>query len=74
MAPPYHSPHPGRLPDQSVVRRDHHPDRHHPQGALYADRDFLWRLSSATVDLDESDFTPSPTTTGSLPLSGERWN
>ncbi len=31
-----------------------------PQGALYADRDFLWRLSSATVDLDESDFTPLP--------------
>lgn len=23
-------------------------------------RDFLWRLSSATVELDESDFTPLP--------------
>lgn len=31
-----------------------------PEGALYAQRDFLWRLSSATVDLDESDFTPLP--------------
>lgn len=31
-----------------------------PEGAVYADRDFLWRLSSATVDLEESDFTPLP--------------
>ncbi|MBQ9420687.1 MAG: HutD family protein [Lachnospiraceae bacterium] len=31
-----------------------------PDGAVYADRDFLWRLSSATVDLDESDFTELP--------------
>ena len=31
-----------------------------PEGAIYADRDFLWRLSSATVDLEESDFTPLP--------------
>ena len=31
-----------------------------PQGAQYGDRDFLWRLSSATVDLAESDFTPLP--------------
>ncbi len=31
-----------------------------PPGAVYADRDFLWRLSSATVDLDSSDFTPLP--------------
>ena len=29
-----------------------------PKGAVYADRDFLWRLSSATVELDESDFPP----------------
>ena len=29
-----------------------------PEGAIYADRDFLWRISSATVDLEESDFTP----------------
>lgn len=28
-----------------------------PEGAVYADRDFLWRVSSATVELDESDFT-----------------
>ena len=31
-----------------------------PRGAVYADRDFLWRVSSATVELDESDFTPLP--------------
>ena len=31
-----------------------------PHGALYADRSFLWRLSSATVDLEESDFTALP--------------
>ena len=31
-----------------------------PEGAVYADRDFLWRLSSAGVELDHSDFTPLP--------------
>ena len=31
-----------------------------PEGAVYADRDFLWRLSSATVDLEQSDFTALP--------------
>lgn len=31
-----------------------------PQGALYADRDFLWRLSSATVEDAESTFTALP--------------
>lgn len=31
-----------------------------PEGADYARRDFLWRLSSATVELEESDFTPLP--------------
>ena len=31
-----------------------------PEGAVYADRDFLWRLSSATVELDHSDFTSLP--------------
>lgn len=31
-----------------------------PEGALYADRDFLWRVSSATVELERSDFTPLP--------------
>ncbi|BAK98423.1 hypothetical protein OBV_12250 [Oscillibacter valericigenes Sjm18-20] len=29
-----------------------------PAGAQYADRDFLWRVSSATVELEASDFTP----------------
>ena len=31
-----------------------------PEGAVYADRDFLWRLSSADVELEHSDFTPLP--------------
>ena len=31
-----------------------------PNDAKYAERDFLWRISSATVDLEESDFTPLP--------------
>ena len=31
-----------------------------PEGAVYGDRDFLWRISSATVELDHSDFTPLP--------------
>lgn len=47
-----------------------------PAGAVYADRDFLWRISSATVELDESDFTSLPdyrrfisTTRGDMILS-----
>lgn len=28
-----------------------------PDGSLYQDRDFLWRISSASVTLDSSDFT-----------------
>ena len=31
-----------------------------PASAVYANRDFIWRVSSATVELDESDFTPLP--------------
>ncbi len=31
-----------------------------PEGAVYQSRDFLWRLSSATVELERSDFTPLP--------------
>ena len=31
-----------------------------PRNAVYAERDFLWRISSATVELDESDFTALP--------------
>lgn len=31
-----------------------------PDGADYAARRFAWRISSARVDLDESDFTPLP--------------
>ena len=30
----------------------------HPEHGSYAARDFLFRISSATVDLEESDFTP----------------
>lgn len=32
----------------------------YPPNAVYADRDFIWRLSSAVVELPESDFTPLP--------------
>ena len=31
-----------------------------PPEARYGDRDFLWRVSSARVELEESDFTPLP--------------
>ena len=31
-----------------------------PEGAVYANRDFLYRISSATVDLEQSDFTALP--------------
>ncbi len=31
-----------------------------PPTANYSDRDFLWRISSAVVELPESDFTPLP--------------
>lgn len=31
-----------------------------PEGAVYRDRDFLWRISSASVELDSSDFTLLP--------------
>lgn len=31
-----------------------------PKNAIYADRDFLWRISSASVELEESDFTSLP--------------
>ena len=42
-----------------------------PEGASYAGRDFLWRVSSATVELSESDFTPLPDYRRYLtPLSG----
>ncbi len=42
-----------------------------PESASYAGRDFLWRVSSATVELPESDFTPLPEYRRFLtPLSG----
>lgn len=31
-----------------------------PKDSIYAERNFEWRLSSATVDLEESDFTSLP--------------
>ena len=31
-----------------------------PENSIYSDRDFTWRLSTATVDLPESDFTVLP--------------
>lgn len=43
-----------------------------PQEAKYADRDFLWRVSSAAVELEESDFTPLPDYERLIaPLEGE---
>lgn len=30
----------------------------YPRDALYAERNFLWRVSTASVELEESDFTP----------------
>ncbi len=32
----------------------------YPAAADYGDRNFIWRLSSATVEVEESDFTPLP--------------
>ncbi|WP_432665768.1 HutD family protein [Wukongibacter baidiensis] len=32
----------------------------HPKDAIYSERNFKWRLSSAKVDVDESDFTSLP--------------
>lgn len=32
----------------------------YPEGASYGDRNFLWRLSSANVELEESTFTSLP--------------
>lgn len=31
-----------------------------PEGAVYADRDFIWRLSAAGVEMEHSEFTPLP--------------
>ena len=31
-----------------------------PSTSKYLDRDFIWRLSSATVELEESDFSKLP--------------
>lgn len=32
----------------------------YPENCNYADQDFIWRISSATVDVPESDFTKLP--------------
>lgn len=32
----------------------------YPQDAKYRDKNFIWRLSTATVDIEESTFTPLP--------------
>lgn len=43
-----------------------------PADAVYADRTFGWRISSATVELEESDFTPLPDYDRFIaPLKGE---
>ena len=43
-----------------MVRRPDDPARHRARERGVADRDFLWRLSSATVEDAESDFTALP--------------
>lgn len=43
-----------------------------PEGSAYADREFLFRVSSATVDLPESDYTSLPAYDRLItPLNGE---
>ncbi len=43
-----------------------------PENAVYAERDFLWRISSATVELAESDYTSLPDYDRLImPLNGE---
>ncbi len=43
-----------------------------PEDAVYADRNFLWRVSSATVELKESDYTSLPDYKRFItPLNGE---
>ncbi len=43
-----------------------------PEGASYPERDFIWRLSSADIELEESDFTALPDYDRTLMvLSGE---
>ena len=49
-----------------------------PEGASYERRDFLWRVSSAVVELEESDFTDLPdyrrwisTVSGTMRLADE---
>ena len=43
-----------------------------PEGAVYAEREFLWRLSSAGVEQDYSEFTPLPDYNRLLaPLQGQ---
>lgn len=43
-----------------------------PEGAVYAEREFLWRVSSATVELESSDFTALPDYDRLIaPLKGE---
>lgn len=44
----------------------------HPKNADYSNRVFNWRLSTATVEVDESNFTPLPDTTRLImSLSGD---
>lgn len=44
----------------------------YPENSDYSKRNFLWRISSATVDLPESDFTALPDYLRQItPISGE---
>ena len=53
------------MPRLFLVRRDHHRVSIAPENGNYQSRDFLWRLSSATVELEESTFTSLPDFDGS---------
>lgn len=45
----------------------------HPPGARYADKDFLFRISSVSVEQEESTFPICPTTVGFYPCSKANW-
>ena len=51
---------PGAVYYNCLVGRNDHSAGDCAEGAVYADRKFLWRLSSAQVELEHSDFTPLP--------------
>ena len=61
------------MPRLFLVRRDHHRAFHRAGKRNYQSRDFLWRLSSATVELEESTFTSLPDFDRIIPTLKGRW-